>query len=96
MLCFFDVDPHVEMGGACNLPTPTAKISMDTLKNSTHSFIIRIWLEEIAVDAESAKWRGSITHVPSGKRRYFEVLKDIKPFISPFLQQMGIDSSNIR
>ena len=89
----FYIDRDVEMGGACQ---PLLPISMDSPKNSTHSFIIRIWLEETAADAESAKWRGSITHVPSGKRRYFEKMKDIKPFISPYLLQMGVDSSNIR
>lgn len=55
-----------------------------------HSFIIRIWLEEIARGAGRAIWRGHITHVPSGERRYLKTLSDINTFIVPYLQAMGV------
>ena len=57
----------------------------------THSFIIRIWLEESIAEAGVAKWRGSITNVQDGQRIYFEDLDAIKRFILPFLAEMGID-----
>ena len=52
----------------------------------THSFIIRIWPEQIDAADRSCKWRGHITHVPSGQRRYFEQLDILPDFIEQFLQ----------
>jgi hypothetical protein len=55
-----------------------------------HSFITKIWLEESAVEAGQAVWRGTITHVPSGTRRHLQSLEDILAFIVPYLRDMGI------
>jgi len=57
----------------------------------THSFIVKIWLEETAEEAGRAKWRGHITHVPSGERRHLKDLEDILDFIAPYLQKLGIE-----
>lgn len=54
------------------------------------SFIIRIWLEETAQEVGVAKWRGHITHVPSGTQRYIEDLGEIPTFIAPYLGKMGV------
>ena len=51
---------------------------------NTHAFVIKIWLED------NAMWRGHITHVPSGERRYIETLSEIDDFILPYLEKMGI------
>jgi hypothetical protein len=55
------------------------------------SFIVKIWLEETAEEAGIAVWRGHVTHVPSGKRRYIKELADVRAFIAPYLQRMGVD-----
>jgi hypothetical protein len=55
-----------------------------------HSFIIKIWLEETAEEAGRASWRGHITHVPSGERRYIEDFEAIKRFMIPYLESMGV------
>lgn len=55
-----------------------------------HSFIIKIWLEETVEEAGRAIWRGHITHVPSGERRYLKDLDDIAVFITPYLEGMGV------
>jgi len=65
----------------------TSMVHYDT---STHSFIVRIWLEESAEEAVRATWRGYVTHVPSGKELYFEDLDDITAFIAPYLERMGV------
>jgi len=39
---------------------------------------------------QSAIWRGHITHVPSGTRRYIENLNDIPLFIRPYLERVGV------
>lgn len=63
---------------------------MDLYESNTHSFIIKIWLEETAEEASRATWRGNITHVPSGERRYVEDLDEIIVFIMPYLDRMGV------
>ncbi len=63
---------------------------MDAPEPNTHSFVIRIWLEETALEGERANWRGHITHVLTRERRYVEQPDDIFLFILPFLQAMGI------
>jgi hypothetical protein len=62
-------------------------------ETTTHSFIVRIWLEEPAGKGGSAMWRGHITHVPSGKRRYLKELGDIVDFVQPYLEAMGVRPS---
>ena len=55
-----------------------------------HSFIIKVWLEETAEEAGRATWRGHVTHVPSGERRYIQDLDKIQDFIAPYLEGMGV------
>ena len=63
---------------------------MDLLETTTHSFIIKIWLEETGDEAGEAVWRGRITHVPSGEKRYLKGLSEISTFILPYLESMGV------
>jgi hypothetical protein len=58
--------------------------------STSQSFILRIWLEETAEEAGQATWRGSITHVSSGERRYFEKLDAIAPIIALYLATWGV------
>jgi hypothetical protein len=55
-----------------------------------HSFIVKIWLEETAEEAGGATWRGHVTHVPSGERRYIQDLDQVRDFIVPYLEEMGV------
>ena len=63
---------------------------MDLIEFNTHSFIIKIWLEEPAENHDKGRWRGHITHVPSGERRYLKSLGEIVAFIGPYLVSMGV------
>lgn len=56
----------------------------DSFESVTQSFVVRIWLEE----DDRATWRGHITHVRSGDRRYVEQLADIVDFIAPYVDGM--------
>jgi hypothetical protein len=56
------------------------------------SFVIKIWLEEAAAEGTRATWRGHITHVPSGQRRYIQDLEGISAFVAPYLRQMGVNN----
>jgi hypothetical protein len=49
-----------------------------------HAFVIRLWLEE-ATAAGRSFWRGHITHVSSGHKRYVLRLEDVLTFIAVYL-----------
>jgi len=63
---------------------------MDVLESTTQSFIVKVWVEESADGASKGVWYGHITHVPSGKRHYLKNLDEIKDFIAPHLEEMGV------
>lgn len=60
-------------------------VGMDLTESQVHSFIVKLWLESVADEAERAAWHGHITHVPGGERRYFTDLDEIRSFIEPYL-----------
>lgn len=64
----------------------------ETLEPDIHSFIIKIWLKEVSEQSGRAGWRGHITHVPSGRRRYLRDLDEIVAFIYPYLEGSGAKS----
>lgn len=64
---------------------------MDVYELNTHSFIVKIWLEDTIEEADQVTWRGHITHVTTGKRSYIQSLSEIIHFIRPYLQKMGVE-----
>ena len=62
----------------------------DEIQSKTHSFIIKLWLEEFDHKHNRAVWRGHITHVADGKRHYFQHLMGMVNFIMSYLEEMGI------
>ena len=69
---------------------PGVKTDPNLWEFSTQSFIVRIWLEESATEAAAACWRGHITHVPTGRRRYVQQVSEIAEFIESYLSEMGV------
>ncbi len=63
---------------------------MEVLEPTTQSFIVKVWVEESAVGSNQGVWRGHITHIPSGKRCYLKNLNEIRDFIAPHLEKMGV------
>jgi hypothetical protein len=59
----------------------------------THSFIVKIWLEEAASESGVARWRGSVTHVPGDERHNVSDLTQIGSFIARYLTEMGVRPS---
>jgi hypothetical protein len=59
-------------------------------KPDIYSFIVKVWLEETVEEEGRAKWRGHITHVASGERRYLQKLPEITDFIVPYLKSGGV------
>jgi hypothetical protein len=66
------------------------KPGLDSLEATCHPFVIRIWLEDSSGGGHRARWRGHITHVPSGERCYLHSLDDMASFVAPYLERMGI------
>jgi hypothetical protein len=60
---------------------------------NTHVFMTKIWLEESADQGEKARWRGHITYISTGERRYIESLYDVIAFIRPYLEGMGVKTN---
>jgi hypothetical protein len=59
-------------------------------EDEVHSFIVKVWLEETLAEGGKATWRGHITHVLTGRRRYLQNLSVIPIFIMPYLEEMGV------
>src|SRR5574341_775404 len=66
------------------------EVGMDSFEVRTHSFIVKIWLEETVEETGHALWRGHITYVPDHERRYVQDLDGITAFIAHYLQRMGV------
>lgn len=64
---------------------------MDQYEVNTQPFVVKVWLEETIEETGRAVWRGHITHVPSGTRRYVQDLEEITAFIAAYLQDMGVE-----
>lgn len=56
----------------------------------THSFVVKIWIEESADQAGKVMYRGYITHIPGGERHYLKKLSDIDNFILTYMEAMGV------
>lgn len=65
------------------------EIRQDPNEHQTQSFIVKVWLEERGDQRQRPAWRGRITHVPGGERRYLQDLREIARFIAPYLERMG-------
>lgn len=62
---------------------------MASVQAGTHSFIIKVWLEQTGDLLEPRALRGRITHVPSGATGTFTCLEDIVPFIATYVRELG-------
>lgn len=61
---------------------------MQTIQSeSSHSFVVKIWAEELDPTTEKSFWRGHITHVLSGERCYFQSIQKMNNFILPYLSE---------
>lgn len=63
---------------------------MDEIESDTQSFIVKVWVEDCAEETGHRGWHGHITHVSSTKRRCLKNLGGIDEFISPYLEEMGV------
>ena len=62
-------------------------VNADENEVERYSFVVKIWVEEVNDSTQQIKWRGHITHVATGTRRYVERLQDITAFIQAYLSE---------
>lgn len=67
---------------------PDDQEEMDVPAN-IHSFIVRLWPEKTVYGDGLAVWRGHITHIPGGERRFITEIDDIPEFIQSHLKDTG-------
>lgn len=63
---------------------------MKSTEAETHAFIIRLWREQREIKNARPIWRGTIEHVPSGKRKAFAELEEILDFIALHLSDVDV------
>jgi hypothetical protein len=51
------------------------------MHGNTNSFVVRIWHEAVDSEGKVTAWRGSIEHVGSARRLYFQDLDHLVTFI---------------
>jgi len=42
-----------------------------------YSFLVRVWKEELSLQDSQTVWRGHVTRIPDGTRRYFKDFNEI-------------------
>ena len=65
------------------------------LEESTHAFVLKLWVDDTNDLASKHKWQGYITHVTSQNKIYVKNFKEIEDFIRPFLKDNLSQDSTI-
>jgi hypothetical protein len=60
------------------------------------AFVVRIWVEQTALEVEGGLWRGHITSLPEKDRRYVQSLAEISTFIDEHLRELGLGPGETR
>jgi hypothetical protein len=63
---------------------------VDEPESNAVTFVVRLWLE--GGDEGPRVWRGHITHVMSGERRYVQSPEGIDAFITRFMRCLDIET----
>jgi hypothetical protein len=81
-----DWPPGIRSRRLHRLPEPAPEDCLDPPQPDTHSFVMRVWVEDRCDKSGVVRWRGSITHVPSGRTHYFEDLSDMCAFVASHME----------
>ena len=55
--------------------------TLSTPNDGRHLFIVRFWREE-SESASGGQWRGSVEHIPTGRRAHFVSLDVLNTFMT--------------
>jgi hypothetical protein len=65
-----------------------------SVNETTHAFIVRIWIEPRDLKEAEPVWRGVIEHVEGEKHVYFNSLDKMRRYFSDYLEDLGIKILN--
>ncbi len=65
--------------------------TLPTPNDSRHLFIVRFWRESSA-SAPEGLWRGSVEHIPTGRRVHFASLDTLNTFMTQQLNSEGSEA----
>ena len=57
------------------------------------SFVIRFWIHPPQEPDRTGRWRGTVIHVPDGKRIPIHDIGEIIPFIASYLEALNVRHS---
>lgn len=57
------------------------------------SFVVRFWIHPPHGREGSGVWRGTVTHVPDGKRIPIHDIGQVVPFIASYLEDLNVRHS---
>lgn len=69
---------------------------MKSIKEISHAFIVRIWIEPREQKEVEPIWRGVIEHVDGDEPVYFDHLDKINVYFAKYLEKIGITINNHR
>ena len=64
---------------------------MESFEDDTQIFIVRFWRETREIEGAHPIWRGSVEHVPSGRRVYVKNFKEVENAMSFFVPGEEMD-----
>jgi len=65
-------------------------------ESNAETFVVRVWLEGTGDSEGPRAWRGHVTHVMSGDRRYVESFDAIAAFIADHLRRPDAGTGGTR
>jgi hypothetical protein len=60
------------------------------LESLSHTFVLKVWVEEFMEESRVARWRGRITHVLNNDYIYFEDLETLHTFLKKYLDKLNL------
>ena len=67
---------------------------MKSIKELTHAFIVRFWIEPRESKDTEPIWRGVIEDVEEDERVYFDHLEKMNTYFAKYLEKIGIKIDN--
>ncbi len=68
------------------LPAPQSDPSREADEQTIHSFIVRVWVEEMDESSQHPLYRGQVVCLPKGERYYFKQLDEILTIIQSTIE----------
>ena len=68
---------------------------MKSIREATHAFVVRIWIEHRQMKNIPPIWRGVIERVDSGDKVYFDQLDKMNAYFAKYLDEIGIKIDEI-